>query len=349
MGKGRLLRRGSFVLRDEHNYAHMRKSRLDRDLPYDVQCVPRVLPGLDGSFLEKITSRHRWFSICGEMTSICQESTRRRLAVPRRPASKTSPTAVPGAYIADRLDTDDPLSGYCVRHRDTGWLQGFVTFTTFTSWTHWFQWDSCAAEARIAALPGAIRDWGLLEERSIDWGGELSAQLEKQKRAGNADAEGIVWPRVAELGCIGSLGCGKFLMQIVINELAEGGNYDFLVLQATNLSVPFYEMLGFVRVGAVARYAKSTNIMDAPVVAYKHWHDTPPRIFTCGGSDYVSVFLMRRQSASSLPPYIALLPSQDLPRHAFETPFAATAIVHDGTEVRCAAPSSAETVDLLAD
>ena len=225
-----------------------------------------------GSFLEKITSRQRWFSICGEMANLCQESTRRRLSVPRRASTKANPVAIPRDFIADRLDTDDPLSGYCVRCRDTGWLQGFVTFTTFTTWTHWFQWNSRAAESQLSTLPGPIRDWGLLEERALDYEGELSSLLEKQERTGNADAEGVVWPRVAELGCIGSLGCGKFLMELVINEMVRSQKFDWLVLQATHLSVPFYEMLGFVRVGCVARYAaKGANFMGAPVVAYKHW------------------------------------------------------------------------------
>ena len=39
-------------------------------------------------------------------------------------------------YMADRLDTDDPLWGYTARRRgsEAGQLQGFVTVTTFTTW-----------------------------------------------------------------------------------------------------------------------------------------------------------------------------------------------------------------------
>lgn len=52
-------------------------------------------------------------------------------------------------YIADRLDLDDPLFGYTVRDRKTGWLQGFITVTTFTTWQKWFRWDSLADESGV--------------------------------------------------------------------------------------------------------------------------------------------------------------------------------------------------------
>ena len=44
-------------------------------------------------------------------------------------------------------------------------------------------------------------------------------------------------------------------MQLAIEEMEAGDDYDFFVLQATDTSRTFYESLGFVRVGAVAKYA----------------------------------------------------------------------------------------------
>ena len=75
-------------------------------------------------------------------------------------------------YMGDRLDVDDPLTGYlavrpasgrggraCCPYNPPprpatpaptlgqvtaaeGWMQGFVTCTTFTTWHHGFRWDS---------------------------------------------------------------------------------------------------------------------------------------------------------------------------------------------------------------
>ena len=70
--------------------------------------------------------------------------------------------------------------------------------------------------------------------------------------AGDPDNEGVVWPRVAELALLGGLGCGRWLVQLVIDGLEdESSPYRYLVTQATDNSVPFYERMGFVRVGAV--------------------------------------------------------------------------------------------------
>lgn len=73
--------------------------------------------------------------------------------------------------------------------------------------------------------------------------------------AGDPDDGGVVWPRIAEISLLGALGCGRALTELVIEELsAQNSQYDFVALQATDNSIPFYESLGFIRVGAVARY-----------------------------------------------------------------------------------------------
>lgn len=45
-------------------------------------------------------------------------------------------------------------------------------------------------------------------------------------------------------------------------QMERAGKYKYVVLQATSNSVSFYETIGFVRVGAVARY--SVHQKDAP-------------------------------------------------------------------------------------
>ena len=52
-------------------------------------------------------------------------------------------------YMADRLDTDDPIRGYQVRHGKGGWLQGFVIVTTFTIWQEWFKFNTFAPQAEV--------------------------------------------------------------------------------------------------------------------------------------------------------------------------------------------------------
>ena len=65
-----------------------------------------------------------------------------------------------------------------------------------------------------------------------------------------------MWPRIAELSLLGALGCGGWLLQLVIDGLeTEQSPYRYIVTQATDNSVPFYERMGFVRVGAVSAVA----------------------------------------------------------------------------------------------
>ena len=64
----------------------------------------------------------------------------------------------------------------------------------------------------------------------------------------------MVWPRIAEVSLLGGLGTGRTLMDTVIAEVADRGDADFVVLQATDQAVPFYERLGFSKVGAVASF-----------------------------------------------------------------------------------------------
>ena len=110
--------------------------------------------------------------------------------------------------------------------------------------------------------------------RALDMHGELARELQEQQRYGDPTTTGVVWPRVAEVGLLAGLGCGKLLVALALEELRASGDYDFAVLQATMASVSFYEELGFVRIGAVARYTPGNNsasLDSAPVQGYRHW------------------------------------------------------------------------------
>jgi hypothetical protein len=90
--------------------------------------------------------------------------------------------------------------------------------------------------------------------RQIDADGSLSTELEAQPRSGDPDTTGVVWGTCAEISMLGALGCGETLVRLVMQQLQATTAYKFVVLQATKDSMGFYERMGFVRVGAVARY-----------------------------------------------------------------------------------------------
>jgi hypothetical protein len=161
----------------------------------------------------------------------------------------------------------------------------------------------------------------------MDVDGTLAAALQNTIYEGDPEEQGVVWPRVAEIGLLGGLGCGRWLTECAIEEVCaicpaipaiphtlvlqlntslgwvswsrltcaewvdEQGHpltfaaatqnthrpfftpsmqmertstYEFVVLQATTNSVPFYESLGFVRVGAVARYNVAQKDVGPP-------------------------------------------------------------------------------------
>jgi HMG (high mobility group) box/LysM domain len=93
-------------------------------------------------------------------------------------------------------------------------------------------------------------------QRVYDKDGLLAMELQQTVRCGDPWNEGIVWPRLAEISLLGGLGCGRVLLSLVIERLetakaTSNQNYDYAVLQATENSVPFYESMGFIRVGAL--------------------------------------------------------------------------------------------------
>ena len=243
---------------------------------YEVQDVPRCKKDLSGACIESISSRDEWIAALPELLQLCNEASIRNGA-----KTKSIDTGKPLSleYIADRLDLDDLLKGYIVRDKATGWIQGFATVTVFTTWQKWFRFDSLADEAGIlmydqeckgleslhemgVQCSGDKNNLSWWNERKIDGDGSIAAGLNLEMRDGNINSQGVIWPRVAELALLGGIGCGSWLLKLIIEELEkETSPYNYLVLQATENSVPFYESQGFIRVGAVAKYInKNDNI-----------------------------------------------------------------------------------------
>jgi len=148
-------------------------------------------------------SREQWWDCVEELTALCSEASLRwalspkTLATLNEATSRSSsafpidsndcdpsfkldtPVPLTKEYIRERLDIDDPLRGYQIRHSEGGWLQGFVLWTNFTTWTRHFQWNSTRTES------------GLYDEEFDDHigirddTGELADELEAQPRSGD--------------------------------------------------------------------------------------------------------------------------------------------------------------------
>lgn len=89
-----------------------------------------------------------------------------------------------------------------------GMLQGFITVTTFTQWKSSFRFDSLH-ETAFAYDPDELTELMLKGDRKYDLDGRLAEELEATVNGGDPWAEGIVYPRIAEISLFGGLGCGK--------------------------------------------------------------------------------------------------------------------------------------------
>jgi hypothetical protein len=227
---------------------------------YDFEAVPHASVKGSNAVIVPVTSRQQWLNSLSEMVLLCNEASLRLAARTGCGLDKGGAKPLSLEYIADRLDSDDPLRGYMVRTRSEGWLQGFVTITQFTIFQRWFQWDSLIEQA------GLRKDEQ--KGRVTDRDGALARELAGQLHEGNPGGEGVVWPRIAEVSLLGGLGCGSCLMRLILAELEnEESQYEWVVLQATKHSIPFYESCGFVRVGAVAIYEPDSEQSNADASA----------------------------------------------------------------------------------
>lgn len=236
-----------------------------RQPDYCMRDVPQTSKDLSNSTIYHITDRDHFNVSMAEFVLLCNEVMRRKSLQHKIKSSK--PLSL--EYMADRLDVDDPCFGFMVRTNKVpndfpmdqmdyfhkGMLQGFITVTTFTNWQKSFRWDSTHDSAFAYDEPDLDAKM-VSNERTWDRDGSIAAALQNTVRCGDPWNEGIVWPKIAEISLLGALGCGKALLSLVIERLesmqaTEKYNYDFVCLQATDNSIPFYESMGFVRVGCI--------------------------------------------------------------------------------------------------
>ena len=242
-----------------------KKCSLVQDFQKDFNCGISSPFGPDGDSVIWIPqSRSEWEDCIDEMTAVCTAAAWHRHKLSKKAKALFYPP-LSRIYIRDRIDIDDPMIGYQVRHKK-GWLQGFIMMTTFTTWTHFFKWDSLHPQNGITICE---------HEKGIVDDGTLSTELELQSRSGDPTATGVVWPTVAEISLVGALGCGEYLVRLGLDDLSKRGGYDYVVLQATETSRSFYEKLGFIRVGAVSKYGSAqdfeNNANGLEEVGYRHW------------------------------------------------------------------------------
>lgn len=241
------------------------------------KCKGEELPApfvADTSVVWIPTKRTEWEDCLSEMTALCTSAALRRHMASPSSTPKTFFAPLSQDYIRDRIDIDDPLEGYQIRHKTGGWLQGFILWTNFTTWTHYFKWDS------LHEMSG-IQSTDALDKKAlvVDLDGSLSSELEAQPRSGDPLSSGVVFPTLAEISLLGGIGCGEYLLRMALDDIKSRGQYKYVVLQATDQSRTFYERFGFVRVGAVCRYGShetgrvcmqgQTNESD--IVGYRHW------------------------------------------------------------------------------
>jgi hypothetical protein len=164
--------------------------------------------------------RKDWEDSVSEMTAVCTSAALRRH--PRTSSNNSKQkqqqqqqqpfvAPLPREYIRDRIDIDDPLRGYQIRHETGGWLQGFLLWTNFTTWTHYFTWDSLHAKSGMATTCATY-----LQD---DTNGSLAKTLQALPRQGDPSDAGIVFENIAEIALLGGLACGELLLRLALEEI----------------------------------------------------------------------------------------------------------------------------------
>ena len=237
--------------------------------PYAPADVPYTVRGhgedtaATSTMLLHVASRERWQRALDELLAICDEAARRS-SLRRDPHAEAYESPIAREFVEDRLQLDDPLVGWMARERATGRLQGFILSTTFTTWVAApnFRWEHAKqqqhGEDQHKHKPGCEHIYPKLTPAIA----ELVTSLNACGRTGDPLTTGCVWPRVAEISLAGALGCGAALVHALLQRLrdgrvrnpADGGRYEFVVLQATHNAAAFYESVGFRHVGAAARH-----------------------------------------------------------------------------------------------
>lgn len=232
---------------------------------------------MTSSVVFETVERENWKEMTPEMLLLCNESLERHLKKKNKVGDNgTKPLNL--NYIADRIDVDNLSHGFCVRDKETGWLQGFITATTFSSWHEWLHWDSLSVDAQLLPQPSSLensacemtpnptstssnsdRAWNRV--RKVDRDGRLSRKLEAEFVVDDSSGKHAkIWPHIAEISLLGGLGAGRFLVELLLERLEQPNSpYRFVVTHATHDSIGFYEKLGFVRVGALVRHRRDNN------------------------------------------------------------------------------------------
>ena len=251
-------RRTQPVATKEKNFLKYNMSKT----PNFIRKAPRLQDAMEPSVIWIPQGREEWFDCTDELASLCAEASLRWALNPKNLLGNSilvPPSPLSKAYIRERLDIDDPLHGYQIRHSQGGWLQGFIIWTTFTTWTRYFQWNSLHAESGMSTMTTSLG-------KKYDVDGTLANELETLPRSGDPLKGGVIWQAIAEIGLVGGLGCGELLLNMALQDIASQGCYKYVVLQATETSWQFYEKFGFVRIGAVCTYGQSDH-----VCGYRHW------------------------------------------------------------------------------
>ena len=264
--------------------------------------------------------RHFWEDSLSEMNAVCTSAAlRRHVATLGKATTQTFSAPLSREYIRDRVDIDDPLNGFQIRHTTGGWLQGFVMFTTFTTWSHYFKWDSLHPSSGLRPQAGMK-----LISEYYDDDGSMALELDAQPRCGDPLAGGIAFSSIAEISLLGGLGCGEYLLRMALDDIMSKGHYKFVVLQATNSSIAFYERFGFIRVGAVSRYGgeKITKrvirnpeaVLLSDVIGYRHWtyaHESERSLGKHGGPSYMMALRLpersRERTENELPSFLQVM------------------------------------------
>jgi hypothetical protein len=269
---------------------------LGRNIPYIPNHEPQPFAEGSESCIWVPSSRSDWEDCIDELVNICTAASWHKYRQDKKKKKDFSPP-ISHIYVKDRLDVDDPLRGYQIRHKKGGWLQGFVMMTDFTIWSHYFKWDSNHIKN------GIDRDDDKLGMMVDD--GPMTKLLESQPRSGDPHGAGVVWPTIAEISLVGALGCGEYLLQMALEDIERRGSYEFVVLEATETSKSFYEKFGFVRVGAVCKYGKKEDFddearKDVEETGYRHWtyaNETKARLNEHGGPSYMMARKIQKRDA----------------------------------------------------
>ena len=250
--------------------------------PIDLTDVPYWSANSNSKFIP-VRTRKKWKELVPELVGVVCEAARRK-ALRENPGADMYDKPLSAQYIKDRIKWDEPLRGYIVRTNDKRKaMQGFIIYTDFNVWQWSFRWDSTSPQSGIRAYDSTTQrcDDGTLTAK-------LAAAEQRRKTPRKTMIskepvrvngrwhtspycgviEGFTWPSISEVSLLGGLGCGEALCRKAIEDITKNMRRRFIVLQATKLAVPFYERIGFTRVGAVFRVGDRAVMPEIP---YRHF------------------------------------------------------------------------------